>query len=180
MRYLENKQIILRAPEPEDLAFLYQNENDTSLWEISSTVAPFSAQILKEYLQNSHKDIFEVKELRLMIDEKPKGETIGMIDLFDFDPLHRRAGVGIMLTEDKRGLGLASDALQLLIDYAFNVLKIKQLFCNIIKDHRSSISLFEKKGFKQTGEKKAWINSPEGFKDVLFFQLINNGQNTAE
>jgi diamine N-acetyltransferase len=174
MDYIENEHIKLRAPEPEDLDFLYETENDTSLWEVSSTLKPYSAYILREYLKNSHKDIFEAKELRLMIDEKSDGSTIGMIDLFDFDPLHRRAGVGIMLSENKRQQGYASEALQLLIDYSFNLLKINQLYCNIIREHQNSIRLFESKGFIKTGVKKAWINGSDGFKDVLFFQLIND------
>jgi diamine N-acetyltransferase len=174
MKYLENNRLKLRAPEPEDLMFLYENENNSELWHVSATIAPYSQYVLKEYLKNAGRDIFEAKELRLMIDEKSSKSTIGMIDLFDFDPLHRRAGVGIMLIETNRGKGYASEALQLLIDYSFNLLKLKQLYCNIISEQKDSIGLFESKGFSKTGVKKAWINDPEGFKDVLFFQLIND------
>lgn len=174
MKALENKIITLRAPEPEDLDFLYQHENDTDFWEISSTITPFSAYILKEYLKNAHKDIFEAKELRLMIVLKKTAATIGMIDLFNYDPIHNRAGVGIMIIEKYRAKGYASQALDLLLEYTFKFLKMKQLYCNIIEGNSESIQLFESKGFKKIGIRKDWINGPDGYKDVGFYQLINS------
>ena len=67
MKTLKGKNILLRALEQTDLDFLYELENDTSIWEVSNTIAPYSRYILKKYLENSHKDIFEVKQLRLVI-----------------------------------------------------------------------------------------------------------------
>ncbi|MCB0381914.1 MAG: GNAT family N-acetyltransferase, partial [Psychroserpens sp.] len=64
---LKGKHIYLRALEPEDLDFIYQIENDPSVWEISNTITPYSKFLIKQYLENAHKDIFEVKQLRLVI-----------------------------------------------------------------------------------------------------------------
>ena len=50
---LTGEQIVLRALEPEDLDFLYQLENDSSIWEVSNTTTPYSRFILKQYLDNS-------------------------------------------------------------------------------------------------------------------------------
>ena len=63
-----NREISLRALEPEDLELLYDWENDMSNWLISNTMSPFSRFTLKRYLENSHKDIYETGQLRLMID----------------------------------------------------------------------------------------------------------------
>ena len=86
MIVLESSNIKLRALEPEDLDFLLQTENNTSLWEVSNTIIPFSRYILTQYLANAHQDVFEAKQLRLIIEHQQK--PIGMIDLFDFDPQH--------------------------------------------------------------------------------------------
>ena len=90
---LKGKQCSLRALEPEDLDFLFELENNGTVWEISNTVRPYSRAILKDYLQNAHLDIYQVKQLRLCICDA-SDERIGLIDLFDFDPKHRRAGIG--------------------------------------------------------------------------------------
>src|SRR5690606_29084336 len=98
---LQGKNIYLRALEPTDLDFLYQVENDESLWEVSNTTTPFSYFVLKEYLENSFRDIYEVKQLRLVICKTENESSIGFIDLYDFDPVHKRVGIGIVIFKDQ-------------------------------------------------------------------------------
>ncbi|MFT7352658.1 MAG: diamine N-acetyltransferase [Flavobacterium sp.] len=169
---LSSKKINLRALEPEDLEFLYTIENNESFWEISHTLAPFSNYILKQYLENAHLDIFEAKQLRLLIEEKSTKKQIGMIDLFDFNPQHKRAGIGILIHPHFQQNGFASEALSLLINYAFTHLNLHQLYANITTNNSKSISLFTKHQFEKTGVKKDWILSRGKFKDETTFQLI--------
>ena len=170
---LEGTYISLRALEPEDLEFLLRIENDVRFWEVSHTQTPFSKYILKQYLENSHQDIYESKQLRLMIIEKQSKTSVGMIDLFDFNPQHQRAGIGILIEESFQGKGYASDALKTLIDYCFTQLNLHQLFANITPDNTNSISLFEKSGFQLVGEKKDWLFVNGTYKNELLFQLIH-------
>jgi len=165
-------QIILRALEPSDIDLLYQWENDQLLWHLSNTVTPFSRFILEQYVVNSHQDIFTSKQLRLMIALKDK-TTIGCIDLFDFDPANKRAGVGILINDQYRSKGYASEALDLLIKYAFETLELHQLFCSITSDNEASINLFQKYHFKIIGLKKDWIRVNNRWMDEYLLQLLN-------
>jgi diamine N-acetyltransferase len=169
---LSNKKINLRALEPEDLEFLYTIENNESFWEISHTQTPFSNYILRQYLENAHLDIFEAKQLRLLIEEKSTKKRIGMIDLFDFNPQHKRAGIGILIHPHFQENGFASEALSVFINYAFTHLGLHQLYANITTDNSKSISLFTRHKFTNVGIKKDWILSDEKFKDETLFQLI--------
>jgi len=172
---MKYKEIDLRAPEPEDLELLYDWENNTSYWIISSTIVPFSKYTLKRYLENSHKTIYETGQLRLMIDHIPDGMTIGTIDLFDFDPFHKRAGVGILIADEAyRRKGYASMALKCLVDYCFATLQLHQLYCNILSNNSESMDLFRKMGFVQAGIKKDWVKTNDGYIDEHLFQLINS------
>lgn len=174
MTTLKGKRIYLRALEPEDLSFLYKIENDETLWELSHTQAPYSQYILKQYLENAHQDIFEAKQLRLVISDY-EHNAMGLIDLFDFDFKNRRAGVGILVYEPTdRQQGYGSEALQLLIDYSFSHLNLHQLYCNIAEDNPSSIKLFETLGFEKVGVKKDWIYNNNSYKNECLFQLIHN------
>ena len=167
------KEIELRAPEPEDIALLYRWENDPAVWQISNTLSPFSQFTLKKYIENSHKSIYEMGQLRLMVEITDIGKTIGSIDLFDFDPFHQRAGIGILIADSKeRQKGYASMALEGMIDYSFNRLKLHQLYCNICSDNLPSIKLFSKLGFKESGLKKDWIRAGESYKDEILMQLL--------
>ena len=168
-------KIRLRALEPEDLELLYKWENNESYWTISNTVSPFSKYTLKRYLENSHKNIYETGQLRLMIDHIEDKVTIGTIDLFDFDPFHKRTGLGILIAvESYRRKGYASMSLKCLINYCFKTLQLHQLFCNILENNTESMDLFMKQGFIKSGIKKEWILTSEGYLDEYMFQLINS------
>ena len=173
MHTLQGKHIKLRALEPEDLEFLFQIENNESFWEVSHTQTPFSKFLLKQYLENAHLDIFEAKQLRLVIEENAFNNPVGMIDLFDFNPQHKRAGIGVLIHPKFQQNGFASEALSLLIKYCFIHLNLHQLYANITSDNNNSIALFEKHQFKKVGIKKDWIFTKGTFKDELLFQLIN-------
>jgi diamine N-acetyltransferase len=174
---MKYKKIKLRALEPEDLELLYEWENNNSYWIISNTVTPFSKYTLKRYLKNSHKNIYETGQLRLMIDHFTDKVTIGTIDIFDFDPFHKRAGLGILIANEAyRRKGYASMALKSLIDYCFKTLQLHQLYCNILVNNCESMELFKKQGFVLTGIKKDWIKAPDGYLDEYLFQLINNSK----
>jgi len=172
---MKYKEISLRALEPEDLELLYEWENNSSNWIISNTVVPFSKYTLKRYLENSHKNIYETGQLRLMIDHIPDNTTIGTIDIFDFDPFHKRAGLGILIAkEEYRRKGYASMAIICLIEYCFSTLLVHQLYCNILANNCESMELFKKAGFVQSGIKKDWIKTSDGYLDEYIFQLINS------
>jgi diamine N-acetyltransferase len=173
---LTGKRIKLRAIEPGDIDLLYIWENNSNIWPVSNTLVPFSRFILEKYLAESHLDIFQVKQLRLMIDIVEEGgiTSIGAIDLFDFDPANERAGIGILINDKKyMNKGYASEALELLINYSFEILQLHQLYCHINHDNKISIRLFEKFNFTITGKKLDWNKTPDGWKNVYMLQLIN-------
>jgi diamine N-acetyltransferase len=175
MNILEGELVHLRALEPGDIDLLYQWENDPDNWLVSDTLTPMSRQTIKLFIENSRYDLFESRQLRLMIVTNTEGEPVGTIDLFDFDPFHLRAGVGILIQHKKnRNKGYATEALTLLIQYAFSHLDLHQLYCNIASANELSIRLFTKVGFKLVGEKKEWLKENDKFVSELMFQLINH------
>jgi diamine N-acetyltransferase len=177
MQILENKNIRLRALEPTDLNLLYRWENDSSIWEVSNTLKPFSLFVLKQYLESSHLDIYESKQLRLVIERKENNEPVGLIDLFDFDPFHQRAGIGISINNKKhQQKGYATEALETLCTYAFSVLQIHQLYCNVTSKNKVSLQLFQNQGFSIAGLKKDWIKTPNAWLDEYFLQKINSNK----
>lgn len=168
---IKGKNIYLRALEPSDIDLLYQWENDTDTWKVSNTVAPFSRYILEQYILNSHQDIYSSRQLRLMICGI-NGRSVGCIDLFDFEPSHGRAGVGVLVAGSERQNGFASEALELLIKYCFNTLNLRQLYCNILTDNEPSIKLFLKHNFEIMGTRKQWVRVNDSWQDEYFLQLI--------
>jgi len=107
--------------------------------------------------------------------------ALGLIDLFDFDPRNNRAGIGIVIQgETNRNQNIGSEALSLLIRYAFFNLNLHQLYANIGTENKASIALFTKFGFQKIGVKKDWTLINGVYKDEAIFQLINNQTGDSE
>lgn len=173
---LTGKSIRLRAVEPEDAEIIFEWENNTEVWLISTTLAPFSKDEIIRYVKTANRDIFAMRQLRLMIETNDnQAITVGSIDLYDFDPQHQRAGVGILIAADEnRRKGYASEALKLLVRYSFDILLLKQLYCTIPTDNEPSIKLFESLGFVSCGLKHQWLRTKTGWIDQISMQLINS------
>ncbi len=174
MLTLRGEKIYLRALEPEDLDFVHQIENQEDLWELSATQTPYSRFLIKKYLQNSHRDVYEVKQLRLVISDYDQ-KTIGLIDVFDLEPKDRRAALGIVIADPAdRSKGYGAESLSLICKYCFTHLALHQVYANVAANNSGSIKLFEKQGFEKIGVKKEWNLVNGTYQDEILYQLINN------
>ena len=169
--FAQNENITIRAAEPNDAKLIYNWENDQDIWRVSETYMPYSMYQIEQFLYNN--DLFSIRQMRFIIDKKDDQKSIGCIDIYDFDPIHFRAGIGILLQKEYRKQGFAQEALELLINYCFNVLMLKQVYCLIDCLNEDSLKLFKKTGFEQCGYRKEWIRTPDGFIDEIEMQLIN-------
>jgi len=174
---MRGNTVLLRALEPADVDLMMIYENDPQVWPVSGTLSPYSRYTLEQYYANSMQDIYTARQLRLaieLISELPqRGATIGFIDLFDFDPHNRRAGIGILVGDrSRRQNGYGSEALALMIRHCFTSLNLHQLYCHINGDNEASLRLFAKSGFTRTGVLKEWVAYDGNWYDLEVFQLI--------
>jgi diamine N-acetyltransferase len=171
---LESENIRLRVLEPQDADIIYKWENNPENWQVSHTLIPFSKYTIEQYV-NAIQDIYITKQLRFIICKKSENDKpIGCIDLFDFEPFHNRAGVGVLIADkEERGKGYANEALILLKEYAFKTLCLTQLYCDVAISNESSFELFTNNGFVVVGIKKAWNRVPNGYEDVYLLQALN-------
>ena len=170
---LTNEHIVLRAMEPKDASILYKWENDRKLWHVSETISPYSLHQLENFIQQSlSQDIYSSKELRMMISDG-KDTVFGIIDLFQFDPKHRRIGIGVLIHREYRNKGIASEAIRLSKEYVFKHLQLNQIWCTISVNNTESIQLFKKSEFIETGKLLSWnLNHDSKYEDVIFMQCI--------
>ncbi|MDR1408556.1 MAG: GNAT family N-acetyltransferase [Tannerella sp.] len=174
MKLLENDRLRLRAPEPEDLDTLYRWENDSSCWESGNTLTPYSRYAIRQYIARSGNDFHEHRQLRLMIELRRNAAVAGTIDLYDFDPHHLRAGVGILVDQAFRRQGIAAEALALTARYAFSFLKIHHLYAHIPQSNIPCLRLFEQCGFETAGVLKDWMITSEGYANVVVLGMIDS------
>ena len=168
--FIENDKIALRSTEPDDAAQIYAWENDRSIWRVSGTFMPYTHFQIEQFLLNNN-DLLSQQQLRLMV--CLDGTDIGCIDIFDYDAINERAGIGILIDSRYRHQGYAHKTLSLLIEYLFNNLMLKQVHCTVDATNKESLQLFKSLGFELCGCRKQWIKTPDGFIDEFMFQLIN-------
>ncbi len=171
MNVLRGKKIFLRPLETTDLDLLYQWENQMENWNAGGNLTPFSRFYLEQYIIGAQNNIYEDKQLRLII-ENYHAEVVGIIDLFDFNPHHKRAAVGLLVGETFRRRGYASEALDVMIEYSRNILSLQQLFCTIEHNNPLSMGLFANKGFQITGTRLNWNLRGNHWVHEDFLQLI--------
>ena len=166
-------KVKFRALEMDDLQWLYLIENDEGLWKYSNTIVPFSKEILTKYILNSNRDIFDVKQLRMVVYSK-EVSRIGLIDLYDFSPENKRLALGIIIDEKYRNIGVAKNALSLIEKWIKNRLDIHQIYVNIGEENLISIKLFKSLGYNKIGLKKDWNFYNNKFNSEFTFQKILN------
>ncbi len=167
------KKVYLRPLELNDVQTLYVFENDVEVWAVSDTVMPYSSFALEQYvMEATPTDINGSKHLSLVECDCANGKAVGFIDLFNFSPRDFRAEVGVLIERNSRNKGYAGEALELLIDYAFNTLHVHQLACTLTAENTISRRLFEKAGFVHTSTRKEWFFRNNKWEDELVYQLL--------
>ena len=169
---LKGEKVQLREMHADDLDLIHDWENRPELKHLGDEHDTLSKEQIADFIHRSSGDIYTDGQLRLMIDIG--GSTIGCIDLFEFDQHNQRAGVGILIAEDAdRKNGFAKESLNLLMNYCFEVMNLKQLYCHIPVDNKASLRLFSTCGFEETGRCRDWVKKGNAFIDVVFMQRLN-------
>ena len=105
---------------------------------------------------------------------KKVGVTGTMIDVYKRQPYNCRAGVGILIYDQRdQRQGYASHAVSIVIRYGFQVLNLNQLYCDIPSQNIQSLALFKSKGFSVIGLKKEWTKTTSDWQDEYKLQLLN-------
>lgn len=167
---MTHPQITLRAIEPEDLDELYAIENDCSIWNVGHTSVPYSRYALHEYIAHSSSDIYADRQVRMMI--VAEGETVGIVDVVNFDPAHRRAEVGIVIKEPYRQQGYAKAALQAVVRHARQTWHMHQLYVIVDVRNEASVSLFRQQGFVAGTLLKDWLYDGTEYHDAMLLQIF--------
>lgn len=171
---IKGSTIYLRFVNPSDYSIIFEWENNQENWLISGTIEPFTKQMIVDFV-NAEQSLVLNKQLRLIICESSTNVALGAIDLFDYDEINRRAGVGILVAKKSdRNKGIGKESLALLIEYVKNEVNLHQLYCSMFEDNEASKKLFISMGFEYIGCRKDWFKHELNWKNELLFQLIIN------
>ncbi|MDR2907917.1 MAG: GNAT family N-acetyltransferase [Bacteroidales bacterium] len=175
----QSVQITLKALEPSDVPTLLKWENDREIWAISNTIEPLSKYKLDTYVQQTlTSDVFALRQLRLMVhkienSELDLTEPIGTVEIFEFDPIHKHAGIGIMLHKNYQKQGIGKIVLDQFLSYLFETLHLHSVYANVSETNTNSIKFFETCGFTKVAGYKEFLFENGRFVSQFTYQYLN-------
>lgn len=165
-------KVRLRALEPADADLLYVWENDPQTWEAGERKWPVSLADVKALIEHSDLDIWQTRQARFMIDVVESAQSVGCVDVFDFDPLNMHCSLGVFIEPESRGKGYASEAVALIEDFARNVLMAHSVNVTVAADNQTSIALFTAAGYERAGVMRQNIRRARTFVDEVLMQKV--------
>ncbi len=122
----------------------------------------------REWLEKNI-DKFSMWIIRTLEDDRP----IGQIGLDGLNWAARNVWVGIGVGErDYWGKGYGSDAMRIMIRYAFHELNLNRINLTVFEYNLRAIKSYEKLGFKEEGRERQWLNRAGRRWDMLYMGLL--------
>ncbi len=154
---LTGEQVVLRPRTAEDADVLYGLAADLDSWEERGPQPP------RALTRERYDERFAAVQTASGTDQvfviEHDGEVVGQCELFDVDPLARTAEVGIALLAKARGRGLGTDAVRVLVEFAFTRLNLRRVHLTTLADNAGALASYRKVGFVEEGRRResAWV-----------------------
>jgi RimJ/RimL family protein N-acetyltransferase len=155
-------------------------EKDLPLWEKWDHDSDYQRQLnisparqtstssMKEWFEKEYDNcaLFSIRELK-------ENKTIGFVELDGYEWTARTAWVGIAIGEEEyRGKGYGSDAMMLLLKFAFRALNMHRVNLNVFEFNKRAIRSYEKCGFKYEGTSREQIYKEDKRWDVYNMGIL--------
>lgn len=166
------KNIVLRAISESDAYLLLQMINDPDTEKMlgrSSFPVSLSAQLRWIQSQEGRSDV-----LRCIVAERTQEKVgLGTVILSDIDRKNGTAQVHIKLgVENCRGKGYGTDALNTIVEYAFQEMRLQCVYAEVLEYNIASQKLFEKCGFHRDGLLRSRIYKNGKYTNVVTYSCL--------
>ncbi len=168
---LKGKKVILRGVEPEDLPDRHRWLNDREVTHFFTTLGSYhlSLEQLQKWLDECSR---RHNELHFSIDTAA-GKHIGGAQLKGIDWRNRHAELGIFIGEKEEwGKGYCSEAVALLLHYAFDTLNLHRIWLRVDAENTGAIRCYEKAGFSREGVFREEVYREGKYNDTLILSIL--------
>ena len=125
------------------------------------------------FINSSYKNFILQNGITFGIEYKVTSYSIqllaGTIDIKDIDYVNKKANIGYWIGKQYQGKGIATECVNLVVNYAFDELKLKEISAYIFPDNNSSIRVLEKNGFEKTKEVNEYHPISNSYKNSLVY-----------
>lgn len=173
MPYMFGENVMLRDYRQDDLPHIRKWVNDRKTTEYLSAIFwfPQSEIDTSEFLNRAMRSA--PNAAYFVIADVKDESYIGQMDIFEINWKIRLGKLGTVIgNEAKRGKGYGTEALKLMLDYAFGVLGLERLELDVYADNKRAVRCYEKAGFVHEGTRRraAMVNGKHA--DVHIMAVI--------
>lgn len=169
------ERIFLRAIELSDKDVLLDIINDAATEHgLGGWSFPLSELNQEEWIKSLKPN---EKILRCMIAMKGNNQAIGTAILSDLDYKNGNAEIHIKIHSTTRSKGYGTETIKLLINYAFNELRLNCIYAHINSYNEKSQNLFGKCGFLKEGILRDRIYKNGKFHNIYSYSLLKGDTN---
>lgn len=174
---IEGKKVRLWSVEKEDLLKNYIWGNDPQIVSMSG-MSPYPISFLE--IERWHQNISSTTTSRTFAIKTHEGEYIGNVEISAIDWRSRKAEVGIIIGEKEHwNKGYGTEALSLIVDFAFGQMNLERLQANILDVNSNAMKLFEDLGFLKEGMLRNAFYSNGKFCGIILFGLLKNEKHSV-
>ncbi|UCE14636.1 MAG: GNAT family N-acetyltransferase [Candidatus Heimdallarchaeota archaeon] len=149
---IRGKSVTLRGLELGDVEELLLYWNNKNFMNYSGRVVPYSKEEGEDWVRQTWVERKRGKGYSYAIEENLQCKYIGNAQLRIINTISKRADISVgIFNPNFRNKGLGSEALHLLIEYAFNTLNLQSIELKVFAHNKRAITCYEKLGFKMIG-----------------------------
>ena len=169
---IDGKKIRLRSLTKKDFDKTYKWHNDLALRNLTlAHPFPVTDAQEEEWYDSLLKDRSN-KNVYFGIEAKSSNKLVGIIFLTKISMIHKTCWLGVFVGDkNSRGKGFGSEAVNLIVDYAFNSLNLRKVSLEVVKSNKNAISSYKKIDFFQEGEMKKQVFIDGKYNDIIIMSL---------
>ena len=169
---LADERVLLRPWQVPDLALIEQASRDPAITVGTSVPVPYSEAAGDAWLARQHAQREQRTGISLAIADAATGRAIGYVGVSGLVWRHRRGSLGYWITGARRGQGLTSAAVALLVPWAFEVLGLVRVEAVVEVANHASQRVLERNGFRPEGVLRSYYEMHGRFMDMVMFSRL--------
>jgi RimJ/RimL family protein N-acetyltransferase len=170
--FLIGKRVQLRPFEKADLPLIIRWNNDPDTRSLTGEVYPSTLHSAEAWYDRIKDDPGRVW---FIIEERETGEPIGECGLLRIFPAWRTTDLTIILGEkSSRGKGFGTEAINLLMDYAFGMLAMHRIAIGVVGFNQQALAFYEKIGFQREGIQRDGYYHSHRFSDFIMLSILED------
>ena len=168
---LKSKLVRLRQLRHKDMQTMARLVTEQVVRYLVHVPYPYEIEDARRFINKSRRNFQLKKEQTFAIEFV--GNLVGVISLQKIDRVNKNAQISYWIGKNYWNLGIATESINLVIRYAFWVLRLHKVYANVLATNRASIRVLEKNGLKKEGVLKHSVYKDDKFHDVVLYYKLN-------